>query len=496
MNIYNHLEKFLESIFDIKGNISPQKFKKQYFIKQNKEFLWDWFEQQLDNFPGYSNREIVILLQHGYTEPPKCTVCNQNAKIQTYTTPYTFDYCSKSCCLKSTKRKENISNSKKGYSVEKKKEIEDKRVETNLEKYGVKYQSQRKEVSEIISEKLSKHQLGNTRDILLNEEWLNEEYNIKKRSSVDIAEELGVYYGTVISYCKKYGFKIRRVSKGSLPQKQIFEFIKEYYAGEVLFDDWETLGNLELDIFIPELNLAIEHNGLPSHSSNIQTNKIKNRHIIKTDRCKELNIDLFHIRGDQWIKQKEIVKSMILSKLNKTDKVYARKCEIRNLTVSEAKLFFQKTHIQGYSDSSIKIGLFYNSNIVSAILFSNPRFNKKYQWELIRYSNELNVTVIGGFTKLLKHFKEKYSGSIISYCDKSRSNGNVYYKSGFKLLKETKIGYYWTDNHNVYHRTNFQKHKLKDKLKLFNPESTEKENMFNNGFKLYYDCGQMVFVLE
>lgn len=490
------VEEFFNTINDVKGNISCRKFRKEYFIKQGKEYLWDWFENQKTNFTGYNDKEVVILIKYGYNEPPKCIVCSNNAKVQTYGAKCTFDYCSKKCSHKSDKRRRKISDSKKSYSLEKILEIENKRKETNLQKYGVEYQSQRAEVKEILSEKLSKFQIGETRNILLNEEWLNEEYNNKKRSAVDIAEELQVYYGTVLEYCRKYGFKIRKVSKGSLPQKQIYEYIKSIYDGGVLYDDWDILGNLELDIYIPELKIAIEHNGLPSHSSNEDNQKVFLRHITKTNRCKALGISLFHIRGDQWIKQKEIVKSMISSKLKKTKTIYARKCTIKELSVKEAKLFFEKTHIQGYSDSTIKFGLFLDGVLVSAIMFSKPRFNKNYNWELIRYSNELYITVIGGFSKLLNHFRKLHSGNIISYCDNSRGDGNVYKINGFSLIGETKPGYYWTDNHTVFNRVKFQKYKLNKLLKNFDSNKTEKQNMFDNGYKIYYDCGQLVFVLE
>jgi len=496
MDIYN---QFTNVVFDSRGNISPVKFRKEYFIKQNKQPLWDWFEEQQQIFEGYSNREILLLISNGYTISPKCIVCGNTAKIQVYSgkSNFSVDYCSLECSHKSNKRKIKISETKKNYTKERLDEIEEKRKRTNLEKYGVEYQSKRQEVKEIISEKLSKHQIGAKRNNLLDRDWLNEEYNVKKRTALDIADEVEVYYGTVIEYCKKHGFKIRRSSNNSLPQKKIYEFICSIYDGEVLYNDWDILGNLELDIYIPELKIAIEHNGLPSHSANPDTKKNKTRHLEKTKRCEELGINLLHIRGDQWINKKNIVKSMIQNKLGLTNnKIYARKCEIKTLSIKEARDFFNETHIQGYCGSSIKLGLFYNGELVSAILCSKPRYNRQYVWELIRFSNKLNTSVIGGFSKLLKHFRKNHQGRMISYCDRSRSQGNVYRKNGFSLILESESGYYWTDNHTVYHRTNFQKHKLENKLKSFDPLLTEKINMFNNGYRIIYDCGELVFGME
>lgn len=490
-------KEFIETISDSTGNISSRRFRKEYFKKQNKEHIWEWFEIQKQKFPEYIAIHIAICIKHGYETPPKCIVCGKTAKVQTYGGKVTFNYCSKECSHKCKHRHTKISKTKNNYTPEQKTAIENKRKQTNLEKYGVEYQTQRKDVKTIISEKLSKTQIGDIRNTLLDKQWLNEEYNVKKRSAVDIADELNVYYGTVIEYCVKHGFKIRKTSKDSLPQKKIYQYITEIYNGKVMYNDWDVLGNLELDIYIPELKIAIEHNGLPSHSCNIDNIKNKTKHLNKTKRCEELGIDLFHIRGDQWIQKTDIIKSMLENKLKLTkNKIPARKCIIKNISTKEAKEFFDKTHIQGYTTALIRYGLFYDNKLVSAMTFSKSRYNKNYDWELIRFSNILYTNVIGAFSKLLKHFRKNHSGSIISYCDYSRSNGNVYVRNGFALSGNSGVGYYWTDNHNVYHRTHFQKHKMKDKLNIFDSSLTEKENMFNNGYRIIYDCGQMIFTIQ
>ncbi len=503
------LNEFLLVINDAKGNISSRRFRKEYFIKQNKNYLWEWFEEQKTVFIGYTDREIVILLQHGYNESPKCIVCGCNSKVQTYTSVYTFDYCSKECSLKSDTRKEKLSNTKKSYSDERKEEIENKRKQTNLEKYGVEYQSQREVVKEIVGNKATKRYL--TEDVIYklnDEEWLKEEYVTKKRDAVDIASELGVYYGTVIDYCKKYNFKIRKTSKNSLPQKQIYEFIKSIYDGEIIYNDWDVLGNLELDIYIPELKIAFEHNGLPSHSFTENSIKAKYKHIDKTNKCESLGIRLIHIRGDHWQKQKDLVKSMIKNVIGVTDrKIYARNCVVKEVSTNDSREFLNDNHLQGFCGGSVKLGLYYNEELISLLIMGTPR-NKnnkiKYNWELLRYCNSKYTTVIGGFSKLLKHFRKNYSGSIISYCDRSISNGNVYVKNGFISIidiDEIEPGYGWTNCHVVYSRESFQKFKLKQlhedgRLKYYNEKETEFVNMVNNGYRIIYDCGQIPFVLE
>lgn len=494
------LEQLLEIILDIKGNISPVKFRKEYFIKHNKSDIYDWFELISLKFPEYKSREIVLLLQHGYKEPPKCIICGLNSKVQVYKDKNkpTFEYCSRTCSLKSPLRALNISNTKLNKSSSDNLDINIKRSNTMLEKYGVSYNSQRSDIKVILSEKLSKAQISiDVREKLLDRDWLYQEYVTNKRTGVDIADELNIFYGTVLEYCRSYGFIIKRASSTSLPQKQIYNFISDNYTGEVLYNDWEILGNLELDIYIPELKLAIEHNGLPYHSKDYSCNKNKFRHIIKTNRCEELGINLLHIRGDQWIQKKDIVKSIINHKLGNSSSLYARKCSIIELNSTDTALFLEKNHIQGTASSLYRYALTYNNEIVAVMTFSKSRFNSNYSYELVRYCNLVNTNVVGGFSKLLKHFKKYNHGSIISYCDRSRSSGEVYLKNNFKLIEKSIVpSYSWTDNHKVYNRLQYTRKTIEKKISNVDMNLTVNENMFNNKFRLIFDSGQLAFIQE
>ena len=496
--------QFLKIVNDAKGNVSSRRLTQSYFIKNSHCDVWDWFVYQKEIFPNYIERDIITLLKHGYNEPPKCIVCGNNAKINGENKDkLNFKYCSKGCMVKCPERAAKISKSKHEYTDEKKEQINSKRESSMIEKYGVSYNSQRPEVKSIISENMSKSQLNvDVRNILLDKDWMYEEYVVKNRSGSDIADGLGIYYDTVLEYCRKYGFEINKHYQESLPQKQVYQFILENYSGEVLYNDWSILGTHELDIYIPEFNLAIEYNGLLYHSANCRDNTNKFRHINKTNKCDELGISLIHIRGDQWDFKKDIVKSIILNKLNKTpNKIFARKCVVKEVSITESRQFLELNHIQGNFDCSIKYGLYYNDQIVSIMTFNktNNRNNKNYDWELVRFCTTLNCTVIGGFSKILKHFKSKHTGTIITYSDRSRSNGNVYIKNGFQLIEDDIIaGYSWTDKHKVFSREKFQKYKLqslyeKGVLKFYDDDLSEFDNMFNNGYNIIYDCGQLKF---
>lgn len=200
-------------------------------------------------------------------------------------------------------------------------------------------------------------------------------------------------------------------------------------------------GGLELDIFIPNKNIAIEYNGLYWHRDTV---KGKNYHLNKLNLCDAKNIRLINIFEDEWINKQAIVKARLKSILGLTPyKIYARKCVVKEITFAEAERFTTKYHLQGSAKSSVNLGLFYRGRLVAVMTFSHSRFNKKYNWELLRYCTVFNFNIIGGAGKLLSFFKQKYVGSIISYADKRWSNGNLYKKLGFTELNDSPPNYWY-----------------------------------------------------
>lgn len=179
--------------------------------------------------------------------------------------------------------------------------------------------------------------------------------------------------------------------------------------------------------------------------------------------------------------------------------VFARKCEIRKVEPQESRDFQNDNHLQGAVGSTFDIGLYYNNQLVSLMTFGKPRFSKKYEWELLRFCNKLGYHIPGGASRLLKHFELINSPkSLISYADRRWSVGNVYEKLGFKFSHASRPDYwYWNWNiggHKLESRVKYQKHKLKNILKEFDPLKTEKQNMADNGYYRIYDCGNLVYV--
>lgn len=250
----------------------------------------------------------------------------------------------------------------------------------------------------------------------------------------------------------------------------------------------------ELDIYIPDHNLAIEFDGLYWHSEEKGTPK--KFHVNKTNLCESKGIQLLHIFENEWVYQKDIVKSIILSKLNIYNKtIYARHCQIKEIDDSTYERFISLNHLKGYSIAKYKIGLFYNNELVQVCSFSKSRFNPN-EIEIIRSCSLLNTQIIGGFNKIVKYFVNKYKPiKLISYVDRRYFDGHSYKK--WSLETVTNPNYWYINKHGlVENRLKYQKYKLSKLLESYDSNKTEIENMRNNGFTRIWDCGNLKFKYE
>jgi hypothetical protein len=284
---------------------------------------------------------------------------------------------------------------------------------------------------------------------------------------------------------------------GDTKENEIFDYISNLGVN-IIKGDRKILSGKEIDIYLPELKIGFEFNGLYWHS---ELHKEKTYHIDKKVKCLSKEINLIHIWEDDWIYKKDIVISRINNLLNiNTNKIMARKCEIKMVDNKSSKTFLEKNHLQGSIYSSYNIGLYYKDELVSLMTFGKLRRSlgqsKKNGWELYRFCSKLNTTIIGGFSRLLKYFESEIKPSILlTYANRDWSirYNNVYEKNGFSFENETNINYwYFTTDSKRKHRFQFRKDKLiKDG---FDPEKTEIEIMRERGYNRVFDCGNLKYI--
>jgi hypothetical protein len=282
---------------------------------------------------------------------------------------------------------------------------------------------------------------------------------------------------------------------------KIEESLREYVESlgvECLLNKRNIIpSGLELDIYIPKHSLAIELNGLYFHSEN-SGGKSRDYHLLKTKECEKLGIQLFHIFEDEWNDKQTLWKSIIKNKLKlNTNKVFARKCIVKELSLAESSKFLNKNHLQGYGVCKYRYGLFFNEELLSVITMCKSRFDKSLEYEISRFATKIEHTVVGGFSKLLSFFIKTHNPkSIVTYADRRISMGGVYKKFGMIEMSPSAPNYtYFKKREGLrFSRMQFQKHKLATKFENFDPNKTEWDNMIINGYDRVWDCGNRKFI--
>ena len=282
----------------------------------------------------------------------KCDICGNEKEISLHRymintkNKTTYYACSQKCMQNKVK---NTIFEKYGVdNISQVNEIKEKKKETCLIHYGVEHPQQSAFIfTKGLETKLDKY----------GDENYNNSFSMIETKLKNITKKYGAidYNGKEFTFeCKKghqysilSGLYYNRLrikteicticnpfqSNISPNEDFIYEFIKENYEGKIIKSDRNILTPKELDIYLPDLKLAFEYNGLFWHN---ELYKDKNYHLTKTEKCLEKDVQLIHIYSDNWIYKQEIVKSMILNKLGKTShKIFARKCIIKVIDNNE-----------------------------------------------------------------------------------------------------------------------------------------------------------------
>ena len=278
-------------------------------------------------------------------------------------------------------------------------------------------------------------------------------------------------------------------------ERELITFIENIQIGDIniILKDRNLIKPLELDIYIPSHNLAIEYNGVYWHSETFRDNKY---HRNKYDRCKNIGIDLLSIWEDDWINNKDIIKDIIRKRLQiqPSNIYYARKTIIKIPTIEEEIEFLNNNHIHGYIVSKYSYGLYIDNELISMMTFSERVITiDNNDIEMLRYAIKIDCGIIGGAEKLFNNFlKNTEYKNIKSFCDPCYFKGDVYEKLGFEYNNISEPSYFYVKNYKRFHRRNFTIDKLiKDGFDT--NQFTEKEIMLNRGYLKIWDIGQKSF---
>lgn len=323
----------------------------------------------------------------------------------------------------------------------------------------------------------------------------------------DYAKILHAKEARALTNVERYGvdntYKLATYISNSKPNKEFASLLESFntpFDSEVFLSspDEDPGRGFRFDFKVH--NTLLEINPWPFHNSTWSpvddAPLSKDYHYRKTLTAKYHNYRCIHIWD--WDNKEKILNSLLTPKKI----VYARCCTVNHISPSECDEFLNTYHFQRTCKNQLYCyGLYYDNQLVQVMTFGLPRYNKKYEWELLRLCTCYDYRVVGGSARLWKTFiKEHNPTSILSYCDNAKFNGDVYKELGMTLLSEGSPTRHWYHPELDKHVTdNYLRQRGFDQLfgKIFGTYgkgSSNSELMLKHGFVEIYDCGQSTYV--
>jgi hypothetical protein len=512
----NFNEKYKNILFDKQGRLSAVLARSKIYPEICHDAL-----QLTEHFDESINvKDRIFCLAHNISQWAKCEVCKKpsirnglsfrpfcSQKCSRTPGSSTFIKAQETCIARYGAKSNLVSNamlqSKRdnGGIGLKNPQTRKKVNDTVLLKYGVKNVFQSEDVKTKIKDTHNTKYGGNYQSMKLGSKMkLLEDYEYclglaKTHCMSSICDIIGVASNTVYTYFEKHGITKFNRQRSNM-ERQLFSFLTELGVENIVQGDRKQIAPYEIDILLPDFSIGIELNGLYWHSEN--SGCLPSYHLKKTRAAESSGIQLIHIFENEWVLQNEIVKSRISAMLGKSQtKLFARKCELEIIDNKTKIKFLNDNHLQGNAISSINIGLTLNGKLLALATFGKSRFDKNYDYELIRFCTKKGMNVVGAFSKILTYFKRTYTGTIISFADMRWSSGDVYRKNGFKYVGVSKPAYHYFFKSSLVleNRQKYQKHKLASILPEFDVNKSEWQNMKHAGFNRIWDCGNSKWVL-
>ena len=423
-------------------------------------------------------------------------------------------------------------------------EVREKIKETNLEKYGVENPLSNADIrakcAKTSEERYGKPFYAQTDDgrlaVLrypeklpyLNEfqenpiAFIDKYFPDRKPSLKDIEDMVGATTWSINASLQKFKCFDKVDYVYSYMEREVYDALKQIDPDiEIVTNTHKIITPYELDIYLPDYKIGIECNPTSTHNSSVNCfahldgdtprgPKAPTYHKSKTDMCEKAGVFLFHIFGYEWAHRKDVIISMLRNLLGKNEhKLYARNTYVREVSAPDTANFLNAYHRQGNAQSPIRLGLYNKATgeLVSIMTFGKMRGtigtsiheDTSEVWELIRFCNKTNTSVVGAASKLFQHFIKTYNPECIrSFSDRAHTKGGLYQTLGFTEVRRSEPGYVWVDvkTDTPYHRINAQKAHIKEFLKddsIDVEHQTERQIMVAHGYVAVYDSGTITW---
>lgn len=366
--------------------------------------------------------------------------------------------------------------------------VQDKVKATNLERYGFENASHSPEVRK----KIKDSAISNGHVITVH----------NGMTIPDLAESLGCSYTHALHTIKAHGIdrglQILEQFKGSktsiehiVEQILIRNGIQYLYRKKCRADALQEYiqdNNLKIgsslmpDFQLVGHNVVIECDGLWYHcdrryytsedGKRIDASLHRKYHFHKRMAYEHFGYKSLFFREDEILKSEGIVESIILNAIGKSKRIFGRETKVVKISGD----FFVRNHLMGRPQRKTSFGLEHDGYIVAGMAFRWVS-EKDRILEIDRFCTERGFSVVGGYSKLLKHaIREFNPNSVVTFVDLRYGSGSFLKDLGF-VHEGSSPSFRWTSSSETYNRRKFLG-----------------SSGYENGLAKIWDCGQAKFV--
>lgn len=271
-----------------------------------------------------------------------------------------------------------------------------------------------------------------------------------------------------------------RQSGTSKEEQSLFEAVKNIYDGEIIQNTYVPVKGYELDMFLTDLKLAIEYNGLYWHACNNIASKRRDYHLsYKTKYAYKNGIKLIQVMSDEWMNHPDVVIGRLKNILNDETLLDIPACEFREVE-------FDNKINELYSLVDIDCDIVYGLHVGDELIAT---FSIIIEDDCLRIVNVANNplykmdTIYSLFTEFVKNGVEGIN-SIEVNLDAKWFESDLYKikEAGFEYQGLSKPEIWYTDYFNRYHSDEFEGKSLEE-IKEF-------------GYDWIYDCGSLKWMWQ
>ena len=151
----------------------------------------------------------------------------------------------------------------------------------------------------------------------------------------------------------------------SVEESKLQDYIQSICDKDIIFNDRKLLNRKELDVLIPDLNLAFEFDGNYFHCSRF-ARIFPEYHKWKTQQCLDNDIKLIHIYEYEWNSNRNNLKRWINKIINKAlVKIDLTETSIKQITYIEYHNFIDNNNVEKFQYSDKWFGMFYRDKLIS-----------------------------------------------------------------------------------------------------------------------------------